>query len=69
MKKEENYKFIVTYRAWIEDDFRTQPFKTMLGAKAFFDFVAGDSAIAAAFIHDAENGKIIAKTIKQGENK
>lgn len=69
MPKNEEYKFIVTYRAWVEDEYRTQPFKTMLGAKAFFDFVSNDSAIAAAFIHDAETGKIVAKNVKEGVNK
>lgn len=69
MPKTEEYKYIVTYRALVEDDYRTQPFKTMFGAMAFFNFVSNDSAIAAAFIHDEETGKIVAKNVKQGVNK
>jgi hypothetical protein len=69
MPKNEEYKYIVEYRAWIEDDYRTQPFKTMLGAKAFYDFVAHDDSIAAAFLIDEESNERIAKTIKQGVNK
>ena len=65
MKKEEPYKYTVEYRAWIEENYRQQPFKTMLGAKAFYDFVSNDSAIAAAFLIDEETNETVAKTIKQ----
>ena len=64
MKKEEPYKYTITYKPFDEAEFLKQDFKTMLGAKAFFDFVAGDSAIEAAFLWDNETIKIIKRSAK-----
>lgn len=63
MKKEESYKYSVNYRVW-DGDYREQQFKTMLGAKAFFDFVAGDPSVASAFLWDNETVEIVKRSVK-----
>lgn len=64
MPKNEDYKYTITYKPADEAEFLKQDFKTMLGAKAFFDFVAGDPAIVAAFLWDNEAVKIIKRSVK-----
>lgn len=64
MPEAKEYKFTVDYRGWSEEEFRSQSFKTMLGAKAFFDFVSGDSDIQETFLWDNETTKIIRRSVK-----
>ena len=65
MPKAEEYKYTIDYRGWSEEEeFRSQSFKTMPGAEAFFNFVSEDPDIQETFLWDNETMKIIRRSIK-----
>lgn len=64
MPNAEEYKFTIDYRGWSEEEFRSQSFKTMLGAEAFFNFVSADPDIQETFLWNNETAKIIRRSVK-----